>query len=163
MKRLLIMRHAKTESPEIFRSDFVRNLTINGQDHAYAQGKFLSILPFQPQLILVSPSNRTIQTLDNLLPASLWEDVEVKVQDNLYHANINTLLKTINEMDDSIDDLMIVGHNFGVLELVQHYSSGFINQFKPGTLTLFHFETNHWKETEPEIASNIYLKSPSDE
>lgn len=163
MKKLLLMRHAKTESAEIFRSDFVRNLTPNGVSQAVNQGKFLSLLPFEPQIILVSPANRTIQTLEAILPETQWEEAEVQVKDNLYHCNVSNLLKIINTMDDEIGNLMLIGHNFGMLELVQHFSTDYVEKFSTGSIAMFEFGVSRWAEIEPENANQIYLKSPLDD
>jgi len=163
MKKLLIMRHAKTESAEIFRSDFVRNLTPNGVSQALKQGKFLSLLSFEPQKILVSPSNRTIQTLENLLPETQWENSIVEVKDNLYHCNVSNLLKIINTADDEISNFMLIGHNFGMLELVQHFSNEYIEKFSTGSMAMFEFDVANWSEVEPENANQIYLKTPLDD
>jgi len=157
------MRHAKTESAEIFRSDFVRNLTPNGNSQATKQGKFLSLLPFEPQQILVSPSNRTIQTLEGLLPETQWENASVHVQDNLYHCNVSNLLKIINTTDNEINNLMLIGHNFGMLDLVQHFSKEYIEKFSTGSMAMFEFDVHNWAEIEPENANQIYIKSPLDD
>jgi phosphohistidine phosphatase len=163
MKKLLIMRHAKTEIQEIFRSDFVRDLTHNGIVQAQSQGKFLSVLPFEPQLILVSPSTRTQQTLEESLPMTQWDNPEIKTQDDLYHASLATLIDTVSEVSDEVDELMIIGHNFGVLELVQHLSGEYIEKFRTGAMALFHADIESWKGFVPEVSERIYLKEPLDE
>lgn len=163
MKKLLIMRHAKTEVQEIFRSDFVRNLTHNGREQAQIQGKFLSVLPFDPALILVSPATRTQQTLEELLPITEWKNYEIITKDKLYHASLSTLLEIIGNVEDEVEQLMLVGHNFGVLELVQHLSQEFVEKFKIGSLALMHLNINHWSEMNPANSERIYLKEPLDE
>ncbi len=163
MKKILIMRHAKTEVQEIFRSDFVRNLTISGMDEAHRQGQFLSLLPFKPNLILVSPSNRTMQTLENLLPSSLWENFEIKIQDNLYHAGLAKILEIIAQVDNGVDELMLIGHNFGVMDLVAHLSNQILEKFKPSSLSLFELNIESWQNLSSENASLKYLKGPNDE
>jgi len=163
MKKILIMRHAKTETQEIFGSDFVRNLTSNGIIQAQIQAKFISILPFRPDLILLSPSNRTQQTLAEMIPIVDWPDTHVAAKDKLYHASVSQLLKIISEVDNSLDNLMIIGHNFGLLELVQHFSKDYIAKYKTGSLALFHFNDTSWQTLSAESAELIYLKAPMDE
>lgn len=163
MKKLLIMRHAKTEAQDIFGSDFVRNLTSNGAVQAQIQARFISILPFVPELILVSPSNRTQQTLAEMTPILDWPNTEIKTKDKLYHASRTQLLKILSEVDDSIDRVMLIGHNFGLLELVQHFSTSFIPKYKTGSLALFHFNDQSWNTISSETAELIYLKAPMDE
>ncbi len=163
MKELLIMRHAKTESSEFFRSDFARNLTTNGVAQSQLQGKYLSLLPFEPDKVLVSSSNRTRQTLTELLPYTEWKDVDIETIDKLYHSSLQDLLEVIEEVGEEVDRLMIVSHNFGVLELVQHLSSDFIPKFKTGTLALFKLNTDNWQDINRQLAERVYIKEPLDE
>lgn len=163
MKELLIMRHSKTESQGFHGKDFSRNLTEKGIAQSESQGQFLASQPFVPQKIIVSPSNRTQQTLAYLLPKTEWSNTEVQSIDKLYHASLSILLKTISETNEEIQRLMIIGHNFGVLDLVQYFSNEYLNKYKTGSISLFQFQVESWSLLEANVATKMYLKAPVNE
>jgi len=163
MKKLLIMRHAKTEAQAVYGSDFARNLTSKGLRQTQIQSQFISPKPFTPELILVSPSNRTQQTLNEFLRGVDWPKTQVETKKKLYHASKTELLKIISEVDEKVDNLMLIGHNFGVLELVQFFLNEFIPKYKTASLALFHFSDSEWNSLTSEQAKLIYLKAPLDE
>lgn len=157
------MRHSKTEAQEIFGSDFVRNLTANGHNQTEIQAKFMALLPFHPDLVLVSPANRTQQTLQGLLPHLSWDKTHFETKDKLYHASLSQLLDIISNTKDEIEELMIIGHNFGLLELVQQFTGQYIPKFKTGSLALYHFNVDSWSQLQIENAELKFIKAPLDD
>ena len=76
----------------------------------------LTRLGYRPQVVLCSPSRRTIDTFDGIRSA-LPEHPEIVVDDELYGASADTLLARLRTIDDGIDCALVVGHNPGLQEL----------------------------------------------
>ncbi|MDO5678437.1 MAG: histidine phosphatase family protein [Propionibacteriaceae bacterium] len=102
MRRLILMRHAHTESNNI-RGDKARNLTPRGVQQAQEAGVELRALGVD--YALVSTAERTRQTF-----AALGLDVPVEFQDVLYHDGTETMIQRISEMTDDVQTLLVVGH-----------------------------------------------------
>ena len=120
MRRLLLLRHAKTETDAPSGQDHDRRLDERGRIDAGEIGHWLARNPPFPNLVLVSSAVRAQQTWDHV-----WEAMkdrvpapEVETLDELYGAEPTQLLKTIR-MASSSDPkrLMLVGHNPGMHEL----------------------------------------------
>ena len=115
-KRLILMRHAKSEwfSDEY---DMSRSLARRGVKDAVKMGKwFSSKLP--PDRILCSSATRATETLD-FLEIGAERDLRsiTLVLDALYGCSFDSLIQIIEE-HESYGDLMIIGHNPSLEQLL---------------------------------------------
>ncbi|GAB3816441.1 histidine phosphatase family protein [Tessaracoccus terricola] len=102
MRRLVLMRHAKTEGNNP-GGDHARELLPRGVQAAQDVGKVLAGLGLQHAL--VSTATRTRQTF-----AALGLDIPVEYQQVLYSDGTETMLQRISETDDAVTGLLVVGH-----------------------------------------------------
>ncbi len=79
-------------------------------------GAFMAEHGIAPDLVLCSPSVRTRQTLDLVLP-HFSPATTVVYEDALYLALASTLLKRIRELEADISHAMIVAHDPGLHQL----------------------------------------------
>jgi phosphohistidine phosphatase len=120
MRRLMLLRHAKTEHEAPSGRDQDRRLDDRGRHDAAEIGGWIGRHPPFPDSVLVSPAIRARQTWD-----IAWEAMKdfappphMELAPELYGADPSLLLQTIR--DASIADpkrLMLVGHNPGMHEL----------------------------------------------
>lgn len=108
MRRLLLLRHAKSSWADPGVRDHDRPLNARGRKAAAAVGAYLRDHALVPELVLCSPAVRTCETLARLdLPGS----VAVRVEADLYLAHPDAVLDLIHAVDDAVTALMVVGHN----------------------------------------------------
>lgn len=120
MRRLMLLRHAKTETDAPSGRDHDRRLDDRGRSDAGEIGRFIARHPPFPELVLVSSAVRAQQTW-NLLWEAMQDRVpapEVETLDEIYGAEPAELLRVVR-MASSADPkrLMLVGHNPGMHEL----------------------------------------------
>lgn len=115
MRRLLLLRHAKTERDSASGRDRDRALDARGRDDAAEIGAWLMQQPVRPDRTLVSTAVRTRQTWD-LLPAAL-RAVPAEHRDDLYAADTGELLDIVRTVDGDPATLLVIGHNPGLHEL----------------------------------------------
>ena len=120
MRRLMLLRHAKTENDAPSGRDQDRRLDDRGRKDAAAIGGWIGRHPPFPDLALVSPAVRAHQTWEIAWQAmkALVPEPQVELVPELYGADPSQLLQTIR--DASAADpktLMLVGHNPGMHEL----------------------------------------------
>jgi phosphohistidine phosphatase len=109
MRRLLILRHAKTERAEPGQRDRDRKLTARGRADAPVIGTYMLRHRLVPDLALVSPVTRAAQTWA-LVAASFTTAPRVVNEERIYNANADMLLRLIRETRDA-RALLLVGHN----------------------------------------------------
>lgn len=102
MRRLVLMRHAKTEANNV-GGDKARRLMPRGIQDAQDAGKELAELGIE--YALVSSATRTRETF-----AALGLDVPAEFQDALYYDGTETMVSRIAETDPAVDGLIVIGH-----------------------------------------------------
>jgi phosphohistidine phosphatase len=120
MRRLMLLRHSKTENDAPSGRDRDRRLDDRGRRDAAEIGGWIGRHPPFPGSVLVSPAVRAHQTWEIAWQAmkALVPEPQVELVPELYGADPSQLLETIR--DASAADpktLMLVGHNPGMHEL----------------------------------------------
>lgn len=115
-KTLYILRHAKAESGSGATGDHERGLIERGLRDAEAMGRYMAKAGIRPDKILCSTARRATETL-----AQLQTGYGAALPDErtgaLYLASANAMLNLIAATEESVEKLMIVGHNPGLHQL----------------------------------------------
>jgi phosphohistidine phosphatase len=120
MRRLMLLRHAKTENDAPSGRDQDRRLDKRGRNDAAEIGGWIGRHPPFPDSVLVSPAVRAHQTWDIVWEAikDLGREPQVELLPELYGADPSQLLETIRTASATDPKrLMVVGHNPGMHEL----------------------------------------------
>jgi phosphohistidine phosphatase len=117
MRRLLLLRHAKTERAEPGQRDRDRKLMERGRLDAPVVGAFMVRHQLIPDLAVVSPATRTLETWQ--LTAAAFAPLPRMVTDErIYNAGTDTLFELVRETADAAT-LLLVGHNPGLHDLAR--------------------------------------------
>ena len=114
MKRLILMRHAKTEPWTEGIDDHARALTPVGHEAAEIIGKALKEEGWTPEKAVISTARRTRETWSHL--SNVFGTCDVILEDDLYLAGERGIVDIICDHDGT-STLMIVGHNPGLHDL----------------------------------------------
>lgn len=114
MKRLILMRHAKTEPWTEGVEDYGRALTPGGHGAARAVAAALASAGWIPERALVSTARRTRETWAHLMP--VFAGCEATFEDALYLAGERGISDYIGEADGA-STLLVLGHNPGLHDL----------------------------------------------
>ena len=120
MRRLMLLRHAKTESDAPSGRDQDRRLDNRGRRDAAEIGGWIGRHPPFPKLVLVSPAVRAHQTWEVAWEAmkELAREPQVELLPELYGAGASQLREIIRAASAADPKrLMLVGHNPGMHEL----------------------------------------------
>lgn len=109
---LILMRHAKAVDRLEAEDDFQRGLTPRGRADSAAAGEALADRGIRVDLALVSPSWRTRQTYDQLVP--LIGEPQLEDPMALYHASTEMLERATRNVLDRAATVLLVGHNPGI-------------------------------------------------
>jgi phosphohistidine phosphatase len=125
MRRLILLRHAKTESHAPSGEDIDRRLDQRGEDDAAAIGRWMAEQRCRLGHVLVSTAVRARKTWDIVEPLVDGATVEVTHLPELYLAEPTDILHAIRETS-GIDArcLMVIGHNPGLHELALMLTGG---------------------------------------
>ena len=119
-KRILILRHAKALSlaSDNFFKDKDRSLSKKGREDASTIGRMLSKENLGINILISSDAARTKETseiIEHSLNISTTE-----YTDKLYNASLTDMRNMISKLNDTINTIMIVGHNPTISFLVEY-------------------------------------------
>jgi len=154
VKRLYLLRHAKSSWDDEALSDHARPLSPRGRRAAPAIAARLRTLDLVPDQITASTSVRTRETVQLVLDH--FDTPEVEFLSELYLASTRTLLETVRETDDQVEGLMLVGHNPGMHDLacrlLGEADSGaeerLQHKFPTAAVAVFEVRTDSWSAVE---------------
>jgi phosphohistidine phosphatase len=118
VKRLLVLRHAKSSWADSSQDDWHRPLNERGQVEAPRVGDWLRERKLVPDLIISSDAVRARTTAQAVAKAAGYAR-EIVFEPALYLATPGALLDVLNVLPDHLDTVMVVGHNPGLEELVR--------------------------------------------
>lgn len=159
MKKLLLIRHAKAVHDTAY-NDFERPLKHSGMRGATAMAERIERGSMVPQLLVTSPSIRTLATA-NIFSEQL-KLPRPKEDQRIYDARQQTLLDVINEFPDDHDFIGLVGHNPGICQMI-HYFTGEFLDVPPGAVALVTFEVDEWKLLTNDSGRLKWFSAPKDD
>ena len=127
MKRITLLRHAKSswDSPGV--DDFDRPLNARGKRDAPDMGQRLKARGVRPSLILSSTANRAITTARTIAREIGYPTEFIQTEQELYLAWPDKILDILIREGTQFNDVMVVGHNPGLTELTNNISSARID------------------------------------
>jgi phosphohistidine phosphatase len=171
MRRLMLLRHAKTETDAPSGQDRDRRLDDRGKRDAAEIGGWIGHHPPFPNRVLVSPAVRAHQTWEiaREAMASLAPRPEVDFLPELYGADPAQLLRTIRLA--SVSDpraLLLVGHNPGMHELALTLTGSgdaaakkaLDDNLPTAGLAIFDFATDDWNDVAFRRGKLVLFVSP---
>lgn len=158
MKRLYLIRHAKSDWSNEDLEDFDRPLNSRGKKNALLMGDKLYKKDIFPDLIISSPAYRARVTAKKIAKKIGYND-EIMYNEYLYEAPLQTLLDIINFIEDEYDDVFLVGHNPG-LNLLAFYLVGFNENIPTCGVLEIEFECDCWREASKKNAKLLSFEYP---
>jgi pyridoxamine 5'-phosphate oxidase len=165
MKRLYLLRHAKSSWDEPSLSDRDRPLAPRGRRAVADMAEHLRAASVRPGLVLCSPARRTLETLDAIRP--VLGDARIEVDERLYAAEAEDLLDRIRAGAGEVTSIMVIAHNPGIQDLGLALAGGgealprLRGKFATGALATLTFESA-WAELRPGAATLESFVAPRD-
>lgn len=127
VKRLTLIRHAKSswDLPEL--SDFDRPLNKRGKRNAPEMGQRLADQQVHPDLLVTSPARRALDTALVIAEAIGYPSEAIQREPRIYEASVAQLLQVIEELPADCRHAFLFGHNPGLTELANALTAGGID------------------------------------
>jgi phosphohistidine phosphatase len=124
MKRLSLVRHAKSDWSLPGQEDWDRALNKRGQQDAPEMARRMRARKLKPELILTSPAVRALATASIMARELKVPPEHIAQDERLYLADPAQMLEVIRELGGHVAHLMVFGHNPGITEFANKLSSG---------------------------------------
>ncbi len=160
MKRLLIVRHAKSSWEFSQLSDFERPLNSRGEKDVPDMAERVNQHSFNPQLLISSPANRAIATAKGFAKALGIPDADIIQDENHYHASSERLRSIIKKFDNEFDRIMIFGHNPGLTYLINELSGFRLDNLPTCGVCGIEFKVDSWADVKKGIGRKFFYDFP---
>ena len=112
MKRLILLRHAKSDWADAATSDHERPLNKRGRRDAPAMGEAIAALGWTPEVVISSDAKRTRETWERMRE-TLGGSAEPTFSSSLYLGDLEAIRLALAGVDDEVTTVMVIGHNPG--------------------------------------------------
>lgn len=157
MKKLMIVRHAKSDWDNASLSDFDRPLNNRGMKTAPDMAKRLLNKGIIPQYLLSSPALRA-KTTSNIFAKTLGL-AETKYNKAIYEASYPTLLKIVNGLPNSYNFVAMFGHNPGFSDLLYNLTGEFYDM-PTCAVAIIDFDLDSWELVSADTGKLGYYDYP---
>lgn len=160
VKKLVIIRHAKSSWDNPLIDDFDRPLNERGKSDAPIMAKRLKDhkLKLSPDLILSSPAKRAKSTAKKFAKVFDIDTKKIIKEPKLYHASEMVLLKFVKEIPENANVVFIFGHNPGLTFFIEYISDLELDNLP--TCGVVAFELKDWKRIGKEKAKVLLYDFP---
>lgn len=124
MKKLYLIRHAKSDWSDPALDDFDRPLNKRGKKEVVTMGEFLLKNKIIPDLIISSSALRAKKTAKSIAKIIGYKKDNIHYKKDLYMADTADMERVLNEVDSSAKTVFLVGHNPEITEFA-NYISGY--------------------------------------
>ncbi len=144
MKKIILMRHAKSDWANSELTDHQRPLNNRGKRDGPRMGTQILEKGIIPEVLLVSDAQRTKDTWE--LINEYFPSAKTIFLPELYLASADTIAQIISEVDDLIDTILILAHNPGITEAFSLLANLKIDNVPTSGVGCITYETDKFSE-----------------
>jgi len=150
MKRVMLIRHAKSGWDDLGADDFDRVLSARGEQDAPMMGERLArALAAEGNRLdawLSSSAQRAAQTSKLLTAAIGFPEAQIDWRRELYLAAPDTLLTALQSLKPDVQCAALVAHNPGIAELVGQLIDQRVDQLPTCAIVTIDADIEDWRE-----------------
>ena len=145
MKEIIFVRHAKSSWDDGV-TDRERPIKKRGINDSHLVSNEFRNINFIPDAIYSSPAKRARKTCKIFLENLNIQVQEMRIEEDIYDFGGNQLINFIKSLDNSLNKVMIFGHNHAFTSIVNSFGSKYVDNVTTSGLVWITFEIDVWKE-----------------
>ncbi|MGB3790207.1 MAG: histidine phosphatase family protein [Phormidesmis sp.] len=160
MKRLHLIRHAKSSRDDSDLADIDRPLNKRGLASCQIMATQIADVgcPFDP--VFCSPAVRTQSTIEQISQALSSQQIHWQTDNALYTFEVQDLVKWCRALDNSMTEVVIVGHNPAMTDFVNQMSDRTIKNLPTCGYVQLQFEVDSWQALSARSAKLVSFLTP---
>jgi phosphohistidine phosphatase len=148
MKRLYLVRHAKSSWARSELDDIDRPLNKRGKRDAPFMGQRLKQHDVCPDLIISSPAKRALKTAKIISEEMGCPKKQIEIDDALYLHGTSAIISLIQSIDDDHESVMLFGHNPDFTELAERLTDYQVDNIPTCGIFCIDFNVGSWQEVD---------------
>lgn len=145
-KELFFVRHSLARDPYRGQADAERELTDGGAIRAMQLANHLKNTGCKVDALFSSDAARARRTAELLAEKVLGGQQEIVFHQDLYESSVRLMLSLINQLDDSWQKVMLVGHNPIIPYTVEFLTGAIVEQLEPAGVLVLKTDASSWAE-----------------
>lgn len=162
MKRLLLVRHAKSDWSDGSLRDFDRPLNRRGEHDAPRMAAYVAGQDLRPTFLLASPAARTYATARLFAAEFGIAENDIALRQDLYECHTAELLTAITELPDLHHTAALFAHNPATTSAVSKFADEYVANVATCGVALITADTDTWKDMTPKRADLRHLWQPKE-
>lgn len=126
MKRLYLIRHAKSSWADMSLDDFDRPLNKRGKKDSPDMANRLHLKDVHPDLIVASPAKRAKKTAIKMAKGTGYDPSRILFYEGLYLGTLQYHLQLLDSSFEAVETLFLVGHNYTITELAEYLTGTYL-------------------------------------
>lgn len=163
MKILYLLRHAKAQQQEIGGTDFDRSLSKLGYSEVLEMAEVANTLGIKAEIVIASAAVRTTQTAQFFAEDTGLNASVIQSEQRLYNGAIGQYLEVINQLPQSVNNVVLVGHNPTISDLVNYLSDTYEVDLPTAGFVKLCLLSDTWAGVGSGIASIEWVKVPDNQ
>jgi len=160
MKKIVLIRHAKSSWDNSGLDDFERPLNPRGMKDAPEMSNILIEKIQKPDLIITSSAVRALTTANFFASAFNYPEENIIKDKTIYLASRQKVLEIVSKIDSKNDLIFLIGHNPTITELASFLSNATIDNLPTCAAVGIEFETNKWENISKSNSKLIFFEYP---
>ena len=158
-KTVFIFRHGKSDWNAAYSTDHERPVAPRGRQAARLMGRFLRHSGQIPDLVITSSAVRARSTAELAAEAGEWP-ATLQIEPRLYGAHASTIFDLIRAQPESLESVMLVGHEPTCSACVGLLSGRSNVRFPTAAMARIDFDVDSWERIRAESGQLIWLLPP---
>ncbi|QIR74830.1 histidine phosphatase family protein [Sulfurospirillum diekertiae] len=160
MKKIYLIRHAKSSWKDETIDDFERPLNSRGKRDVAFMGKRLKLFDVKPDIIYTSPAKRAEKTAKELVKEMNYDKKKIKLIDTLFESSYEQYMELIHATDDHYSSIFIIAHNPTITEVGERLSGAILSNIPTCAIVCISFEVESFKEITEESGHILFFDYP---
>lgn len=160
MKKLILVRHAKSSWADTSLTDINRPLNSRGKRDAPFMAKLIREKGISPDLILSSPAKRALLTAKVFADELIYPAKDIQLVSEIYEAFYEEIIEVLHDVKDEINTLMIFGHNPGFTDFTNFVSDSYIENIPTCGIVGLELKEESWNKVKEDSFRLLFLEYP---
>lgn len=164
MRRLVLIRHAKSAWDDPLLDDYDRVLNDRGRRAAPLLGAWMATSGYQPDEVILSGARRTVETWEGIAPC-LPDPPEARRDKRLYLSSPELMLEVLKSATGQT--VAMIAHNPGIAEMAYGLTGGGVahprfRDYPTAATAVMEFPTDDWAQVRWRGARLLDFVVPAD-
>ncbi|MDX1808267.1 MAG: histidine phosphatase family protein [Sulfurospirillaceae bacterium] len=160
MKKIYLIRHAKSSWKNANISDFDRPLNKRGKEDIKFMSKRLKFFRIMPDIIISSPAKRAKKTTEGIASIIGYDESKIVYQPALYESSFETYMDLITNIDDSYNSVFLVAHNPTLTEAGEMLSGAILTNIPTCSIVCIEFDINSFEDIKEGSGKILFFDYP---